>query len=104
MHTVYGGKMQYSHYDPNPHYMCRNPTLRECEDEIHTPEMGTWESSETPKTLEFNYRGQNTLHWGVLYIIGKLSKCRCRKWLHEPFGHLWHKLWQKERSGVKLTV
>jgi hypothetical protein len=80
MHTVYGGKMQYSHYDPNPHYMCRNPTLRECEDEIHTPEMGTWESSETPKTLEFNYRGQNTLHWGVLYIIGKLSKFRCRKW------------------------
>ncbi len=80
MHTVYGGKMKYSHYDLNPHYMCRNPTLRECEDEIHTPEMGTWESSETPKTLEFDYRGQNTLHWGVLYIIGKLSKCRCRKW------------------------
>jgi hypothetical protein len=24
--------------------------------------------------------------------------------LHEPFGHLQHKLWQKERLGVKLTV
>jgi hypothetical protein len=24
--------------------------------------------------------------------------------LHEPFGHLQHKLWQKERSGVKLTI
>jgi hypothetical protein len=23
---------------------------------------------------------------------------------HEPFGHLQHKLWSKERSGVKLTV
>jgi len=23
---------------------------------------------------------------------------------HEPFGHLQHKLWQKERSGVKLVV
>jgi hypothetical protein len=23
---------------------------------------------------------------------------------HEPFGHLQHKLWQKERSGVKLTI
>jgi len=22
--------------------------------------------------------------------------------LHEPFGHLQHKLWQKERMGVKL--
>ncbi len=57
-----------------------------CEDDTHTPEMGTWESSEIPETLEFNCRGQNTLHWGVLYIIGKLSKCRCRKWA--LMGHL----------------
>jgi hypothetical protein len=21
MHTIYEGKMQYPHYDPNPHYM-----------------------------------------------------------------------------------
>jgi hypothetical protein len=33
---------------------CRNPTLRECEDETHTPKMGTWESSWTPKISEFN--------------------------------------------------
>jgi hypothetical protein len=32
------------------------------------------------QNLEFNSRGQNTLHWGVLYIIRKLLKCRCRKW------------------------
>jgi hypothetical protein len=24
--------------------------------------------------------------------------------LHEPFGHLQHKLWQKKRLGVKLAV
>jgi hypothetical protein len=66
--------------------MCRNPTLRKCQDETHTLEMETWESSETPETSEFNCRGQNTSHWGVLYIIGKLSKCRCRKWVH--MGHL----------------
>jgi len=59
---------------------CCNPTLRECEDETHIPKMGTWESSGTPETLEFDYRGQNTLHWIIIYIIGKLSKCRCRKW------------------------
>jgi hypothetical protein len=52
----------------------------ECEDETNTPKMGTWESIGTPKTLEFNCRGQNTSYWGVLYIIGKLSKGRCRKW------------------------
>jgi len=61
---------------------CCNPILKKCEDETHTPEMGSWESSETLKTLEFNCKGQNTLHWGVLYIVGKLSKCRCRKWPH----------------------
>jgi hypothetical protein len=62
------------------------PYLGECEDETHTPEMGTWESSGTPKNSEFNCRGQNTSHWGVFYIIGKLLKCTCRKWPH--IGHL----------------
>jgi hypothetical protein len=42
--------------------------------------MGIWESSRTPETSKFDRRGQNTLHWSVLYTIGKLSKCRCRKW------------------------
>jgi len=36
------------------------PLLEECEDDTHTPEMGTWESSETPANLESNYMGQNT--------------------------------------------
>jgi hypothetical protein len=65
---------------------CRNPTLRECEDETHTPEMGTWESFGTLETSEFHCKGQNTSHWGVLYIIRNLSKCRCRKWV--CMGHL----------------
>jgi hypothetical protein len=43
--------------------------LEEWEDDIHTP-----------KILKFNFRGQNTSHWCVFYIIGKLSKCRCQKW------------------------
>ncbi len=43
-------------------YVCRNFILRECADEIHTPEMGTWESSRTPETSEFNCKGQNTFH------------------------------------------
>jgi hypothetical protein len=62
------------------------PLLEECEDDTHTPEMGTWESFGTPKTSELDYRGQNTLHWGALYIIGKLWQCRCRKWA--CMGHL----------------
>ncbi len=39
---------------------CRNPPLKECEDEIHTPEMGTWESSRTLEISKLDFRGQNT--------------------------------------------
>jgi hypothetical protein len=56
------------------------PLLEECEDDIHTLKMGTWESTRTPKTLEFDFRGQNTSPWSVLHVIGKLLKRRCRKW------------------------
>jgi hypothetical protein len=41
---------------------------------------GLGESFWTPENSEFNCRGQNTLHWCVLYTIGKVLKCRCRKW------------------------
>ncbi len=62
------------------HLLCRNSTLEEWEDDSRTPELGTWESIGTPETSEFDFRGQNTSHWSVLYIIEKLSKFRCRKW------------------------
>jgi hypothetical protein len=29
--------------------------------------------------LQSSIQGSNTLHWGILYIIGKLSKCSYRK-------------------------
>jgi hypothetical protein len=61
-------------------YLCRNPTLKDCEDDTHTPEMGTWESFGTLEDLEFDCRGQNTLPWGFLYTVGKVLKRRCRKW------------------------
>ncbi len=62
--------------------MCHNPILEEWKDDSLIPKMGTWESAWTLKISEFNCRGQNTSHWGVLYIIRKLSKCRCWKWPH----------------------
>jgi hypothetical protein len=42
--------------------ICRNPTLKEYEDDTHTLEMWTWESSETLENSKFDCRGQNTLH------------------------------------------
>jgi hypothetical protein len=41
--------------------------LKKWEDDTHTPEMGTWESTGTLETSEFDCRG-------------KLLKCRCQKW------------------------
>ncbi len=56
------------------------PLWGKCEVITHTPENGTWESSGTPKNSERDCRGQNILHWGVLYIVGKVLKCKCPKW------------------------
>jgi hypothetical protein len=44
------------------------------------------ESSGTPECLEFDSKAQNTLHWGVLGVIGKVLKRRYRKW--PRIGHL----------------
>ncbi len=57
------------------------PLWGKCEDETRTPKSGNLESSGTPKTSKFDCRGQKTLHCSVLYIIGKILKCRCRKWV-----------------------
>jgi hypothetical protein len=56
------------------------PLWGKCEVAIHTPENGIWKSSGTPENSEVDCRGQNTLPWGVLYIVGKVLKCRCPKW------------------------
>ncbi len=56
------------------------PLWGKCEVATHTPENGTWESSGSSENLKFDCRGQNTLHWGVFNIVGKVLKCRCPKW------------------------
>ncbi len=52
----------------------------------NTPKVGNLESSGTPECLEFNNKAQNTLHWGVLGVIGKVLKRRYRKC--PRIGHL----------------
>ncbi len=42
--------------------------------------VGNWSPERTPESSERDCRGQNPLHWGVLYIIGMLLKRRCLKW------------------------
>ncbi len=48
-----------------------SPTLGKSED---------LESSGIPEFLEFDSKAQNTLHWDVLGVIGKVLKRRYRKW------------------------
>jgi hypothetical protein len=54
-----------------------SPTLGKSED---------LESSGTPECSELDRKAQNTSHWGVLSVIGKVLKRRYRKWLR--IGHL----------------
>jgi hypothetical protein len=48
------------------------------------------ESRWTLKTLESNCRGQNSMAYGILYIIGKLLKFRCLKWARIAHLHIWN--------------
>jgi hypothetical protein len=74
--------------------------------------MGTWESSRTPKTSEFDCMGQNTSPWSVFHVIGKLLKCRCRKWpcmIHlnvyrTSYGKKksWESNWQLDSRPLKV--
>ncbi len=66
---------------------CRNPTLGlSVRMQLTLPKVGDLESSGTPENLEEDLRGQISLHWCILYINGKVSKCRCQKW--PRMGHL----------------
>jgi len=52
----------------------------------NTSKVGDLESFGTPECLEFNNKAQNTSHWDVLDVIGKVLKRRYRKW--PRIGHL----------------
>jgi len=45
----------------------------------NTCKVGDLESSGTPECSELDSKGQNTSHWGVLGVIGKVLKLRYRK-------------------------
>jgi hypothetical protein len=52
----------------------------------NTPKVGDLEYVGTPECLGFDSKAQNTWHWGVLGVIGKVSKRKYRKW--PRIGHL----------------
>ncbi len=52
----------------------------------NTSKVGDLEFSGTPECLKFDSKAQNTSHWGVFGVIGKVLKRRYRKW--PRIGHL----------------
>jgi hypothetical protein len=52
--------------------------------------VGSWSLERTPKFSERDCRGQNSSPWRVLYIIGKLLKCRCLKWACMAHLDIWN--------------
>jgi len=57
-----------------------------CENATHIPKSGKMESSGTLEASKDDLRGQISSHWCVLYINGKILKCKCPKW--PRMGHL----------------
>jgi len=88
------------------------PFWGKCEIAIHTLENGTWESSGTPENSERDCRDQKTSHWGVLYTVEKVLKCKCPKW--PRMSHLdicstsygrkkgWESNWQFDSRPLKV--
>jgi hypothetical protein len=71
----------------------------------NTSKVGDLESSGTPECSELHSKAQNTSHWGVLSVIGKVLKRRYRKW--RRIGHLdicSPSYGQKKGPGVKLAI
>ncbi len=78
----------------------------------NTSKVGDLESSGTPECLEFDNKAQNTSHWGVLGVIGKVLNLRYRKW--PRIGHLdicspsygqkkgWESNWQFDSRPLKV--
>jgi hypothetical protein len=62
------------------------PLWAKCEGEAHIPKSGNLESSGTPEISKLELKGQNTSHWSVVSVIGKVLKCKCLNW--PRIGHL----------------
>jgi hypothetical protein len=48
------------------------------------------ESQWTPKTLESEFRGQNSISYGILYIIKKLLERKYLKWARIAHLDIWN--------------
>jgi hypothetical protein len=52
--------------------------------------VGNWSPKGSPESSKCNCRGQKPLLQGFIYIIGKLLKCRCLKWVRIAHLDIWN--------------
>jgi hypothetical protein len=50
--------------------------------QLPLPKVGDLESFGIPENSGDDLKGQISFHWCVLYVIKKISKCKCPKWPH----------------------
>jgi hypothetical protein len=60
------------------------------------------ESSGTSECSELDSKGQNTSHWGVLGVVGKVLKCRYRKWPHISNSDICNPSYRQKKWPPKL--
>ncbi len=56
------------------------------------------ESRWTPKTLENDFRGQNSMACSVFYIIEKILKLRCLKWTRIVHFDIWNTSYDQKKG------
>jgi len=68
------------------HQGCCNPTLAKCGGEAQHSQSWGFGVLRDSRMFRVDSKAQNTSHWGVLGVIGKIFKRRYRKW--SRIGHL----------------
>ncbi len=61
--------------------------------------VGNWSPERTRKSSECNSRHLNSLPWKVIYIIGKLLKCRYIKWARIAHLDIWNTSYGQKKGG-----
>jgi len=58
---------------------------------------------ETPWGCEGDYRGQNSMAWGVPYIIGNFLERKCLKWARIAHLDIWNTSYGQKKGFDNLT-
>jgi hypothetical protein len=73
-------------------------SVRKCEGLPKQFALWEIESRWIPESLEGDCKGQNSMAWGILYIIEKLLELRCLKWVHKTHLNIWNTNYGQKKS------